>query len=1153
MNKRFTNRLLALLLAWWLVASFVLPARAVDANRIIISTPEEFLLFGQNCALDTWSQGKTVRLAADLDLTGVDISPIPSFGGVFQGQGHTISGLCLTGPGSTQGLFRYIQPEGVVRDLTVEGTVAPGGTRSTVGGIVGNNAGTLQNCTFHGTVEGESAVGGIAGRNSVTGNLIDCSVSGSVSGENATGGVAGRNFGVLLRCENRAGVNLTEGESSVDLLGEDAGTVLEERAVADDETYHLLNSCSDTGGVVGRSNGVVQSCVNYGTVGYPHVGYNTGGIAGRQSGYLAGCVNYGTVHGRKDVGGIVGQAEPDLVADPGRDTLERLRTELDTLDRMINRVLDNTQGTGDDIALRLEAMGDYTDGARDSSKRLLDRVSGFTDENIGAVNTLTADITNALDQLSPALDDLSDAGRRLEQLSDQLGDALDELDRAVDVGDRIMGDIHSSVGELRQAGNKLSQAAGELDRALDALLKGIINKDDQAKAAALAQVRTAAAVLSEGFRDSSVATGGLRDALEEAGGLPGTGDALPALGDLEKALDDIAAALNQIRASLPTLDGLKEAGEGLRRAFDALRGAGGDLDDALSGIQTALSRSGALSGKLGDALRELQEASNSSAAIGRLLRRAFDTAGDAIDGLTGGGPVEFTPLGEEFHQASDDLYRTLGGLSDEMAGLREAVQSGGDTMTADLRAISRQFNVVFDVLLDALAGLQDMDSGGMEDLIQDTSEENIAATREGKVADCRNAGAVEGDRNVGGVVGAMAIEFDLDPEDDVAGLISSTYETKAVLQNCRNYGGVTAKKDCVGGLVGRMDLGMALDGQNYGPVTSTGGDYVGGVAGFASASVRGCYAKNTLSGGSYVGGIAGWAGRLRNCYAIATITEGSECLGAIAGGMESDGVLQDNYFVNTGIAGVDGVSYAGRAEPIPFDALSRFTGVPPEFTAFTLTLVANEETVAQIPFLYGEDLSRIELPPVPELDGNYGVWPEFDRSGTISDLTLEAVYAPWVTVVASQEQSGKLALALAEGRFTEEVALHITESAQTPPPEAAEGAVVWDVSLTGSRLSDGDSLPLRLLSREKASVWQYRDGRWQAVETVQNGQYLLLTMEGTQGTFWIQPQAGPPWMLLAAAAAGVVLAVLLLIAGRKKKKAAKAAKVQREKEAAAKE
>ena len=212
----------------------------------------------------------------------------------------------------------------------------------------------------------------------------------------------------------------------------DAAAILEEQAAADDETYHLLDGCFDTGGIVGYSSGVVQSCVNRGTVGYPHVGYNTGGIAGRQDGYLSGCTNSGTVYGRKDVGGIVGQAEPYVLVDPGRDTLEQLRQELNTLENLINRALDDAERTGDSVSAQLSAMGDYAGSAKDSTKELLDRVSDFTDENIGTINTLTADITGALDKISPALDDLSDVGGRLERLSRQLGDALDSLGGAVD-------------------------------------------------------------------------------------------------------------------------------------------------------------------------------------------------------------------------------------------------------------------------------------------------------------------------------------------------------------------------------------------------------------------------------------------------------------------------------------------------------------------------------------------------------------------------------------------------------------------------------------------------------------------------------------------------------------------------------------------------
>lgn len=50
---------------------------------------------------------------------------IPIFLGDFDGQGHKITGLCLTESGAS------------VRNLTVEGEVIPAGTQTDVGGIVG--------------------------------------------------------------------------------------------------------------------------------------------------------------------------------------------------------------------------------------------------------------------------------------------------------------------------------------------------------------------------------------------------------------------------------------------------------------------------------------------------------------------------------------------------------------------------------------------------------------------------------------------------------------------------------------------------------------------------------------------------------------------------------------------------------------------------------------------------------------------------------------------------------------------------------------------------------------------------------------------------------------------------------------------------------
>ena len=107
----------------------------------------------------------------------------------------------------------------------------------------------------------------------------------------------------------------------------------------------------------------------------------------------------------------------------------------------------------------------------------------------------------------------------------------------------------------------------------------------------------------------------------------------------------------------------------------------------------------------------------------------------------------------------------------------------------------------------------------------------------------------------------------------------------------------------------------------------------------------------------------------------------------------------------------------------------------------------------------------------------------------------------------------------------------------------------WKAPSRGTFPLSGVCWDRRLLSPgEDAEVWQYQNGQWVAVDTTRNGQYLLLTMEGTQGTFFLQPKGNGLWipvLLTAGGAAG--LGVLLLIAS-KRKRAKKAVKVQKEQE-----
>ena len=1160
---KLLHRALSLLLALGLFTGLSLPGAWADASEeeIEISSAEELRGLAKRCSLDTWSQGKTVRLTADIDLGGQEFSPIPTFGGTFLGGGHSISGLYLTAGGSNMGLFRFVQRGAVIQDLHVSGSVIPdGGKSSNVGGVAGSNEGVIRNCSFSGVVSGESAVGGIAGRNGPGGELALCSAVGSVTGQNGTGGIAGRSYGLLLECENRARVNTSGPGPAAGLDSLNVGEALSQLAApSDGEDSGLLpGSHSDTGGVVGYSAGVVQGCSNTGIVGYSHVGYNVGGVAGRQNGYMLGCSNSGSVYGRKDVGGVIGQAEPDVTLNAGEGALDQLRRELNTLSALIDRTIDHTDLSRGNISGLLSDMAGSADSARENTRLLLEQTADFVDKNVRSLNALRAAVVAALEGLAPAWEGLEDVSQTFSALCDELEGALDHLRSDSRLGREALEAAEDAVADLRRAAIDTGSAARGLRDATDALRRSVILQDREAISDAMENMLPELAGLGEAL----AAIGGSLDVLLRARGGnspdndpdegPGQEEIDAAWDDLNRAISEMSAALGGIVQNLEIIGENVEVNwdliqRALALSIDALGSLGtaaGKIADSMDDLQQALAAAGSFTDALGGAAGRFGGAAGLGSEIGAGLEDVFKTLDRVADRLARDGDVEFSPLGQPAREAGNELFSALSGLSGNMEALRAEMDAAGDTLSADLRAVNRQTERVFLALLDVLDDVQAAPE--ISELIGDASDEDIDDAHLGKAAECSNTGSVEGDRNVGGIVGAMAIEYDLDPEDDNTRFtLGSSYEIRAVLQNCVNCGTVTGRRDCVGGLAGRMDLGTVSGCVNYGGVASTGGGYVGGVAGYSDAAVRESWAKCSVSGENYVGGVAGFAKRMTGCRAIAVIEAGTQYVGAIAGDadVESGGV-RGNFFVDMGLAGVDGVSYAGIAEPIPYESLLELPGGPAGFDAFTLTLTANGETVARFPFRYGEDLGRLPLPEVPAREGFYGTWPEFDRSGTRSDLTADAVYTPWVTLAASARREGKLPLVLAEGRFFEGAAPEVRDSALAPPEGAEDKACdIWEISLTGTELGAADSVPLRLLNRSggKARVWQYVNGGWEQVEARANGHYLLLAMTGTTGVFCVCPAPGisplVPALPLAAAGLCILLLVVLRRRAAKRKRA----------------
>ena len=301
-------RFCALALSCLLLVSLfpVMQAFADGDGAIHIKSAEDLRSLAHSCTLDSWSRGKTVVLDNDIVLESDDALPIPTFGGTFRGNGHTISGLSITQSVSPAGLFGVLQKDAVIKNLNVEGTVTPSGDSENIGGIVGENHGTIESCTFNGSVSGKRSVGGIAGRNLATGIVRACEASGAIFGQSMTGGIVGENLGSIVSCRGRAYVNIESTDPSIDLSDLSLDFSLDLASLSRLDT---LNIATDTGGIAGRSSGMILTSVNTGTIGYEHIGYNVGGIVGRTDGLVSGCVNQGRVLGRKDVGGIAGQAD----------------------------------------------------------------------------------------------------------------------------------------------------------------------------------------------------------------------------------------------------------------------------------------------------------------------------------------------------------------------------------------------------------------------------------------------------------------------------------------------------------------------------------------------------------------------------------------------------------------------------------------------------------------------------------------------------------------------------------------------------------------------------------------------------------------------------------------------------------------------------
>ena len=280
MKKRFLALLLVLTLLVGLMPA-ALAADTVDVSALPeytvgadtsagavykISTEESLRAFAAAVKADggngTYNlSGVSFYLANDVALTGT-WKPVGStatyvddfFAGTFDGCGHTISGLNVQSSTANQGLFAAIN-KATIRNLNVSGTVSCG-TKNYIGGIVGKvQAGTIENCSFSGSVTG-GYTGGIAGGL----NSNDVTISGCVNAADVTGTTAG---GILGHWKNTAAIRDCYNTGSVTGSAKAGGIVGQLQKGSIENCYStgvVGGTAAQFGGIFAFSNAAVKNC-----------------------------------------------------------------------------------------------------------------------------------------------------------------------------------------------------------------------------------------------------------------------------------------------------------------------------------------------------------------------------------------------------------------------------------------------------------------------------------------------------------------------------------------------------------------------------------------------------------------------------------------------------------------------------------------------------------------------------------------------------------------------------------------------------------------------------------------------------------------------------------------------------------------------------
>lgn len=525
-----------------------------------------------------------------------------------------------------------------------------------------------------------------------------------------------------------------------------------------------------------------------------------------------------------------------------------------------------------------------------------------------------------------------------------------------------------------------------------------------------------------------------------------------------------------------------------------------------------------------------------------------DTENDAkrhIDSKTKSG---VDAINDASKSATDTINDTTNKAANELDEISDSISQTRDTLTKDINAINAKVADIASLASEQADNFKRIAEG--DDIIEDYSAVDPENEEASRIRNCDNKGYVNGDRNVGGIAGALAIEG-TDANDEARSSAGNRYVTVAVLEDSNSNGIIELRKENAGGIVGNSSLGLIRNCEVSDRIISEEGNYIGGVAGYAKGTVSDCYSLSMVEGKNYVGGISGAAKKLRGCYSMAEINADAKWGGAIIGDVINDSSedittahskmmnsIFNNYYVKDTFAGINNVSYSGIAEAISYEAVlasavgRHFEGLKVYFYNSDYELASTQDVD------YGMDIAELKYPNIDTEENMHLVWNGIYSNNINGNMYLVAEDADDVTVLSSDRISEGKPIALVQGIYYEISKLIVEENTKLEPPKAKEkesNISCYDVHLENTSMGKEDESQIRfLVGKDKnARVYIWNNKGWKPVASKITGSYVESKFKGTEATFAIESYDEDNKWFIVGAIAVIIVVILLLVAIRK--------------------